>query len=76
MGIFSGISVINFSKFVKISDIHGGSRMAYPSFFTHTVKNGVFQNTMLSGLLKKNSRVGFNNQESIVPQGCFGAPHF
>jgi len=18
----------------------------------------------------------FNNQESIVPQGCFGAPHF
>ena len=30
--------------------------------------------TMLSWLLKE-IKVAFNNQESIVPQWCFGAPH-
>jgi len=43
-------------------------------------KTGVFQKhpwgpICFSGYYKR-SKVAFNNQESIVPQGCYGTPHF
>jgi len=40
----------------------------------HTNWNGMLGH-MLSGWLKQ-PLIFFNNQESIVPQGCFGTPHF
>ena len=43
--------------------------------YMYTVKNGVLGHYVLL-VINKRSKVAFNNWESIVPQGYFGAPHF